>query len=198
MQLGIPANKIRVIYHGGPAQVGSERKRSSGGRFIFVSNITRYKNVHTLVRALSRVRGSWSLNVVGGFGERDYESELRDLMQELGLTARVRFLGAASGAEVARLYNNADLFVWPSYAETFGHPLLEAYAHGLPVIAADSASNREILGEGGRYFDPNDVAGLATLLQEALSQDVVPGPLPRSYSWDRCAEETARYLAELA
>ncbi len=82
---------------------------------------------------------------------------------------------AASGAltlgqhpydELPNLYAQNDVFVFPSVSETFGHPMVEAMAAGLPIIAADTAINREICGEGALYFEPFSMRDLLAKLRE--------------------------------
>jgi glycosyltransferase involved in cell wall biosynthesis len=63
--------------------------------------------------------------------------------------------------DVPRLYRDSDLFVFPSIAESFGHPLVEAMASGLPILASDIPVCREICGEAAIYFDPFDEKSLA-------------------------------------
>lgn len=62
--------------------------------------------------------------------------------------------------QLPRLYGGNDLFVFPSVSETFGHPMVEAMASGLPIVAADTAINREICSDGAVYFPPFSVSGL--------------------------------------
>ena len=70
-------------------------------------------------------------------------------------------LGSVSYESISQLYKDADLFVFPSFVESFGHPMIEAMASGLPIIAADTPINREICGEAAIYFSPFDGKKLA-------------------------------------
>lgn len=63
-------------------------------------------------------------------------------------------LGRHSYDKLPDLYRSSDIFVFPSISETFGHPMVEALASGLPVIAADTAVNREVCGDAALYFEP--------------------------------------------
>lgn len=75
----------------------------------------------------------------------------------------VVFAGRRTGTELSQLYASADLFVFPSTTDTFGNVTLEAMASGLPVIAADSGVNRELVTEGaGSWYPAGEPAALAT------------------------------------
>lgn len=65
-------------------------------------------------------------------------------------------LGEAAYEDVPELYKHADIFIFPSISESYGHPMIEAMAAGLPIIAADTEINREICGDAAIYFSPFD------------------------------------------
>jgi glycosyltransferase involved in cell wall biosynthesis len=72
------------------------------------------------------------------------------LLDDLG--DAVRYLGILKYGQIWRAYSEADVFVFPSLCESFGHPLVEAMAAGLPVVASDIAIHHEICGDAARYF----------------------------------------------
>ena len=77
----------------------------------------------------------------------------------------VEFAGPCSREEVAELYGDADIFVFPSVAETFGFPMAEAMLQGLPMVAADTPVNREVCGRAAVYFNPLSAEDLARRLK---------------------------------
>ncbi len=79
-----------------------------------------------------------------------------------------RIVGAVPYAEIPAWYRGAQLFVFLSYLETFGHPLLEAMAADVPVIAADIPVTREVAGDAALYVPHDDVAALADALARGL------------------------------
>jgi glycosyltransferase involved in cell wall biosynthesis len=81
-----------------------------------------------------------------------------------------RFLGFVTDDDLAALYRHAAWFVLPSLYEGFGLPAVEAMANGCPVLAARAASIPEVCGNAALYFDPNDPASLAAVLQQVASQ----------------------------
>lgn len=195
--LRVPPERITIAYHGAPDPIPL-RAEGPIRNFLFVSNLYRYKNVHRLISALAQVESDWRLTIAGKELARGYLAELRRLLQETGAGDRVSFLGGVSTEHLDRLYSESDCLVWPSYAETFGFPLLEARAHGLPIIAADAASNREVAGDAAVYFDPFDINALTGLLKRATTEGVMVGDLPRRYTWDTSAAIHADVLRRVA
>lgn len=191
--LGVPPDRVHVVHHGGPPMVRPPRPLAPCRRFLYVSHFHPWKNHRRLLEAFAGVEGEWTLDIVGE-GPEGYVAELRALADSLGLSSRVKFRGHLSSDAVAEAYEQAECFVWPSYLETFGHPLLEAHAHGLPIIAASASVNEEIAGAAACYFDPFDVAALRGLLERAMAEGITTGPLPRSYSWPACAQGTIAAL----
>ncbi len=118
---------------------------------------------------------------------------------------RIRFIGAVPYQEILAHYRAADLFVFPSYLETFGHPLLEAMAADLPVVAADIPVFREIAGDGAIYADPHDASALASAMERVITQPDASRALRsrarlrlEEFGWDASAHTLLDVLHELA
>jgi glycosyltransferase involved in cell wall biosynthesis len=118
-------------------------------------------------------------------------------VEELGLQGEVMFPGYIPVSELPLWYNAAELFVYPSLHEGFGLPPLEAMACGTPVVAANTSSLPEVVGEAGLTVDPLDVEGLAEAMRrvlgdEALRQEMRKWGLQRArgFSWTKTAQET--------
>ncbi len=97
------------------------------------------------------------------------------------------------------LYAGAAAFVFPSRYEGFGLPVLEAMAHGAPVVASDAASIPEVGGHAALYFPAGDTAALAGAVTRVLGDAALAEELRRAgfarareLSWDRCSDETLR------
>jgi len=161
---GVPLEKFRR-----PAAAASSSPRASC-RLLYVSEYSDYKNLTTLLQALllirQRGRGDITLTTTAHpdqFLEAEIVSRRTDraLITHPLVASHVTFTGAVPYQEVPQLYHAADLFVFPSLAESFGHPLVEAMAAGLPIIASDLPVCREICAEGAVYVDPLDPEALA-------------------------------------
>ncbi len=197
--LGIEPERIHIVRHGGPIENDRYRPRSPRPvrRLLVVSSLYRWKNVDRLLRCLRQVRGEWSLDIVGDMPEKRYGQEVNRLIDSM--RSRVTFHGYLTGQSLEEMYQRADCLIWPSYGETFGHPLLEAHAHGLPLLVARACSNEEIAGSSpAYYFDPFDELEIITVLQKSIGTILPCGPLPRKYDWDACATHTGDILTKAA
>lgn len=166
--------------------------------FLFLGTLQPRKNVEGLVRAFASVSMGvdWPLVIAGAKGWQ-YEQIFR-LVEELGLTSRVRFAGHVPGEHLPLWYNAATMLVYPSRYEGFGLPLLEAMACGTAVIGSTASSLPEVVGDAGLLVDPDDIPGLAeSMLRLAsdseLRQQLEQRGLERStsFTW----QETARLTA---
>ncbi len=170
---------------------------------LFVSTIEPRKNLEVLLDAYARLRarGAYdgALVVVGRVG---WKSE--------SIVARLRAPGVhhldyLPSTQLAAVYRNAELFVFPSIYEGFGFPLLEAMAYGVPSIAARSSSLPEIGGDAALYFDPRDTRALETQIESVLTDPVLRTKLAEAgvaraaqFRWDVAAEKTLDVLRRCA
>jgi glycosyltransferase involved in cell wall biosynthesis len=175
-----------------PAAEASLRARlglRQGRRIVLcVAALRPHKNQELLVRALPLLPED--VDVVLAGRQEPYAEEVTALAQELGLDARVHLTGFVDDAELERLWLLADCAVFPTRAEGFGLPLLEAMARGVPVACSDLAVLREVGGSIPKYFDPGDPRALAVAVQDAWSDDAAGhGGVERAqaFSWREAA-----------
>ncbi len=105
----------------------------------------------------------------GGGGARPrpaYVAELTRLAEELGVADDVVWVGGVPLEETVHFYRAADVFVYPSFNETFGLPLLEAMACGCPVVTSDTSAMPETAGGAALLADPHDPASIAAAIVE--------------------------------
>jgi glycosyltransferase involved in cell wall biosynthesis len=135
---------------------------------LFVSRLAREKNVDVLIRALASGPEDTYLVIAGDGPARD---ALESLAKELGVGARVSFIGSVGREALPDLYASADAFVFPSTTETQGLVQAEALAAGALVIAADASPNRDVLGGAGRVVAPTPAAFAAAFALIPLVAD---------------------------
>jgi glycosyltransferase involved in cell wall biosynthesis len=137
-------------------------RRADELRLLFVSHYNYYRNFETLFRALPRLRERLrrpvklflTCRLCSGENPGAYSaSEASALVRHLGIEDSVVELGSVPYRLLHHVYRAADLYVTPAYTESFAHPLVEAMASGLPVVASDLAVHREICGTASLYFD---------------------------------------------
>jgi glycosyltransferase involved in cell wall biosynthesis len=167
--------KVVSIHHGfdpeiffrnrNPLPSAIQSKIDSGKdalRLIFVSHYNYYRNFETLLRAIPYIRERLSGRDVQLFLTCKLSSDENSgahrvegaaaLVQHLGISNQVIELGAVPYHLLQHVIRACDIYVTPAYAETFAHPLVEAMACGLPVVASDLPVHREICGNAALYF----------------------------------------------
>ena len=155
-----------------------------------------YKNFDCVLGAFacSDLRRTHRLAVAG----RAFTPGEVETIGRLGLGECVHLVEEPDVATLRLLYNFATAFVFPSFHEGFGLPLLEAMACGTVVVASDTEVFREVAGDAAIYFDPREPTALAAALarceDEAVRLDHVERGLQRvkEFSWDRCAAQTCQ------
>ncbi|HEY1407472.1 MAG TPA: glycosyltransferase family 1 protein, partial [Promineifilum sp.] len=123
----------------------------------------------------------------------DYQA----VIERLGLTKSVRWVGYVDEADKPFLYQQAEVFVFPSRQEGFGLPPLEAMACGTPVVVADSGSLPEVVGPAGFVIDPDDTRNMAGAIISLLTEDRLAADLrtqgsaqAAKFTWENTATET--------
>ncbi|WP_372774659.1 glycosyltransferase [Mangrovibacterium sp.] len=141
-------------------------------RIITVSRLEKRKQIDRVIRALKElsVESDWHYTIVGEGGEKD---ELKRLTNELDLNEHVHFAGALPRAEVMEQLQQHEVFVLPSYQETFGLVYLEAMAAGCLVIGSRNEGIDGIIqdGENGFLCDAAIQESIQAKLMEAISLD---------------------------
>lgn len=127
-----------------------------------VSTFMRKKNIHTIVQMMAHLPG-YNLVIAGKVIHESYFEEVKHLVRKLGLDRQVFFIGEITDVEKAWLYTDCEAFLFPSIAEGFGIPPIEAMNRGKPVFVSNRTSLPEVCGELAFYwenFDPEYMAGI--------------------------------------
>jgi len=172
--------------------------------FLYVgSRAEEYKNFNTLLIAFSKaasVNPEVLLCVVGS----PFKDEEQQKIAELKLTDRIQHYGYASDPHLAKLYRCSTAFVYPSLYEGFGIPPLEAMACGTVVVASNTSSIPEVVGDAGILFDPTSVCDLADILLQLLASSadrdhtIQKGyERTRAFSWEKTAQQTVAVYRSL-
>jgi len=177
-------------------------------RLISVSDLHQGKGIDLTLTALRRLEDSgvtnWTYNVVGGGNQAP---ELQQLARDLGLSAKVKFVGPCDHDVVYRHLTRANVFVLPSYIEAFGIAYLEAMALGLLAIGVSGQGPSEFIqdGDNGFLVKPGSVDSLHACLR-AISEDMTGmskiaargrDHVRRDLTWRSHAEHLTAVFAEV-
>jgi glycosyltransferase involved in cell wall biosynthesis len=204
--LGVPPEKVTVTHLAAKgrarprAEGGADMARDLGidGRYLMAfSSQSPHKNIDGLLRAFHLLAAEEAVQLVLVGHEPERGQPLRALVEELKLTERVVFAGYRSDEEVARLFQGATAFAFPSMYEGFGIPVLEAMEAGVPVVCSNAASLPEVAGDAALLFDPADVRAMASAMEVVLQSAAERERLiargfrqARQFSWRTTAEQT--------
>jgi len=216
----LPEQKVVVTYHGvsehfhkicdrGPLDEVQDSYGLRHPLLLYVGSITLRKNLVRLLWAFHQLvtekRVDAHLLLVGR--TLAPYPDLPSLVKELGLEARVSFISEYISQEtLCRLYNLADLFIYPSLYEGFGLPVLEAMACGTPVVTSRVSSLPEVAGEAAILVDPYNPQEITEALWVGLTDGRLRGELMqrglervKKFSWRKTAQETLQvYQSVLA
>lgn len=174
-------------------------------RLLFVSHYNYYRNFETLIRAVAIVKNKLYPRTVrllltcklkSEDNPGDYRADsAAELVQHLGLEQEIIELGAVPYALLHHVYRSCNFYITPAYAETFAHPLVEAMASGLPVIASDLVVHQEICGTAAVFFPRFFSEDLAELIiRTSQSPEKIAAmrdagmARSQAFSWDKHVE----------
>ena len=195
--LNVDASKIEVVYHGISQQKIVYRGLRLPERYLlYVGDRGGYKNFNRFLQAFARlsvVHPDLYLVCTG----KSFKADEWTNIEQSGLSSRV-LLVKANDSELAQLYQQATLFVYPSLYEGFGIPLLEAYLNECPVALSAASCFPEIAGDAGAYFNPEEVESIVQTIETLLGDvekrnDLVAKGKERLslFTWEETARKTA-------
>ncbi|MGI9074159.1 MAG: glycosyltransferase family 4 protein [Bryobacteraceae bacterium] len=211
--LQFDSSRIRVVPHGVREPVagsGSQRENL----ILFVGALQIRKNVIRLIEAFERLSGhgqdrelpekSWRLVLAGA--PSGYQADrILDRIEKSTCRGRIEIAGYVSQSELENLYSRAAIFALPSLDEGFGIPVLEAMAHGVPVLTSNRSALVEVAGNAALLVDPYDVEELECALERLMNDLELRAELSdlgraraKCYTWDRAVQATYSIYQELS
>ncbi len=213
---GVPAKKISVVHEAPfvtPINV-KDRNVNVVKKFkldqpfcLYVGTIEPRKNLENLIRAFTMVRDRLPLQHMQLIlaGHRGYKHEaVLDLIRTERPAGAVRHIGYITHNEKIALLRKAACFVFPSYYEGFGLPVLEAMKMGVPVVTSNSSSLPEIGGRAALYVDPNSPKAIARAVARVLTNEPLRTAMvqrgyeqAKTFTWEKAAQETLAVYEKL-
>jgi len=166
---------------------------------LYVGNAYPHKNLERLILAFQELSGDYPELKLVLVGEEDYfYRRLKKYVSsfKFQVSGNIIFTDFVSDGQLAELYRNASLYVFPSLCEGFGLPPLEAISFNLPVVCSNSSCLPEVLGEAALYFNPENIKEIAEKVRLVLENRELREKLAaagyqriKKYSWRKMAEE---------
>lgn len=215
--LKVPGEKIKVIYPAAKDYCNIKFSKDESAQtlrklkvpddyILYAGTIEPRKNLgrvieaFTLLRKTDKFRGKLVLSGLKGWAY----AKLSEMIKEKGIEESVVIPGYVSEEELAMLYQNARLFVFPSLYEGFGMPVIEAMSAHTPVVTSKTSSLGEIAKGAAFTVDPEDEKDIWIGMREVLRDSALRKRLvekgeerAKSFSWLRCANETVRVYDEV-
>jgi glycosyltransferase involved in cell wall biosynthesis len=197
-ELGLDPARFSVVHHGvshepvQPAPEAEVRTRLGlGGRRVVlcVASKRPHKNQALLVRAAAQLPEDVVVVLVGH--PEPYDLELRALAAQIGVAERIVFADYVPDGDLEALWAMAACAAFPTRAEGFGLPVVEALLRDRPVACSDLPVLREVAGDLPRFFDPDDVSGAARAIQGCLDGPRAGGAAwAARFTWEAAAQGT--------
>jgi glycosyltransferase involved in cell wall biosynthesis len=199
-----PQDKIKVIYHGvAPnSKVQIPNSSVSNPYILFVGTIQPRKNLIRLIEAFEIIKSrrnevmpDLKLIIAGGKGWM--ANETYEKAKKSKFSKDIIFKGKVSDEDLAKLYQNALMFVLPSLYEGFGLPVLEAMSYGVPCIVSDNSSLTEIVDDHALLVNANSSDDIAQKISMFLNNDFLRKDFAqrsleniKEFSWEKAGKET--------
>lgn len=217
----IKEDKIKVIYHGFDSELFNKNYSEeiinstllkfnpaiAGQNFkyiLYVGALQPRKNLEILIEAFERVKKEKpDLKLVLAGGKAWMWDKILERISHSAYRNDIIITGTVPFEDIAVLYRNADVFVFPSLYEGFGIPILEAFASKVPVICANNSSLPEVGGDAALYFDGKNPEDLASKIKNVLDDEDLKNDLIKKgeiqikkFSWEKCAKETLEVIKQ--
>jgi len=209
----VPEGKIKVIYEGVsefsqssafPLLASTRNSsKSSFNYFLFIGRLEERKNICGIIEAFEILKEKYNLPhkliLAGKFGHgRD---KIKNKIANSKDKEDIILTGYVSDEKKWELLKNAEVFLFPSFYEGFGLPIIEAQSMGVPVVISNLSSMPEIAGKGAVLVDPKNIEEIAESAYKLISDkshknDIIKKGLEnvKRFSWDKCAREIAKIL----
>jgi len=201
----VPAKKMQVVYEGyeNNIEVESIGRNIPEEYLFFVGRLEERKNILGIISAFEILKEKYhaphKLVLAGKFG---YGAEkIKAKIEESQFKYEIILKGFVSDEEKFGLLKNADVFLFPTFYEGFGIPILEAQSMGTPVVASKNSSILEVTGESALLVDPKDSKEIAEAIYKIIRNEEVKKDLSQKglenvkrFSWSKCAEEIVKII----
>lgn len=197
----VKADKIEVVHHGIEVKNQNLKIKNQKPYILYIGRIETKKNVQGILEAYKILKEkhkiSHELILAGapGYGYEKIKLEIGNLKLE------IKELGYINEETKWHLLSNADIFLFPSFYEGFGLPILEAQAMGVPVITSLGSCLPEVVGQGALFVNPRSSIEIAQAVSQLIDDKILRDRLIQlgmknvnRFNWEKCARETLKTM----
>ncbi len=209
----IPKNKIEVIYEGvstchaelvsASHKILKQVQDDNDKYLLFIGRLEKRKNIEGIIEAYRILKEKYNIPhslVLAGSPGYGYE-RIKHKVESIKYKDEIIFLGFIKEEEKYKLIKNADIFLFPTFYEGFGLPILEAQSLGVPVVTSNVSSLPEVGGDSVAYATPTEPISIADSIYKIISDENFRNAIiekgfknVKRFSWEKCAKEIAEVL----
>jgi glycosyltransferase involved in cell wall biosynthesis len=209
----VPEEKIEVVYEGyekttssqlaEPPLLEKEGKGVVGKNILFIGRLEERKNIVVIIKTFEILKEKYNIPhklILAGKPGYGYE-KIKNKIQESKFRKEILEKGYVSEEEKWELMKKAEVFLFPTFYEGFGLPILEAQAEGVPVVASSNSSIPEVAGDSAILVNPKKPEEIAEAVWKIINngnlrQELIDKGLKnvQRFSWEKCGEEIAEVL----
>jgi glycosyltransferase involved in cell wall biosynthesis len=193
----IPEAKAKVVYPGlSPRYLEGNSQQPKKKIVLFLGTIEPRKNILNIIKAFRDIEDrikEYTLVVAGAPGWKNKEAF--DLINDPSVSNRIKYIGYVRDEDKANLFLSASVFVYPSFYEGFGFPVIEAMASGTPVITSNRSSLAEITEGAALLVNPNRTSDISNAILRLINDQTLQAELvskgleqARKYTWEKAAK----------
>jgi glycosyltransferase involved in cell wall biosynthesis len=199
-------DKISFIYHGLNESFFYNKNLPKKDYVLYIGSLNDTKNFSSVIQAftLLNIKNYNLVMIMPTSSNFLINSTKKELLKNAQKNPKITIMDYVKQKELIKVYQHAKLFIFPSYHESFGFPVIEAMACGTPVICSHTSSLPEVGGDAVIYCDPNDINDIRTKMElvlnnEALQKELIQKGLERSktFSWEKTAQQHIELFEEV-
>lgn len=216
----INPGKVECVYNSigsefSAEEISEEKKRAVRKKYnlpekfiLYVGTLQPRKNVPMLVDAYAKIKeklGDTKLVIVGNKKAHNYDEKIDGAVLKNKLENKIIFPGFIDEEDKVTVFQLAHCFVFPSFYEGFGVPILEAMSQNVPVLASDIPSLKEIGGEGALYFSVDSLDDFSKKLYDVCMDSILREKLTANgkkrvsfFSWEKSSRQTLAIYEKLS
>lgn len=196
-------DKITPIYLGTDDKKFYPLKKRNNKKFTigYIGGLGKRKNVEIILRIAKETEKENILFKIAGKGPE--LKKLLELKKKLNLK-NIEFVGFVPENKINAFYNSLNLFIFPSFYEGFGLPVLEAMACGIPVITSNRSSLPEVVGNAGILINPNSIIQIKNAIEKVINNKKLQKEMARKsliqtskFSWEKTVSEYLKVIRDI-